>query len=134
MWTYEQKSGDLYQNGKLYCSGYSGHGAGVNNPADEFVKNVGPLPCGLYTIEPAHDDPHTGPMSMRLTPDAGNHMEGRGDFLIHGDTAAMNHTASDGCIILPHVNRAYINGQVDRKLTVVETIADQGPAQETYVA
>jgi hypothetical protein len=36
---------------------------------------------------------------MRLTPDSGNQMFGRGGFLIHGDNAAGNQTASAGCPI-----------------------------------
>ena len=36
---------------------------------------------------------------MRLTPDPSNEMYGRTSFLIHGDTGAHNHGASEGCII-----------------------------------
>lgn len=37
---------------------------------------------------------------MNLDPDDGNEMFGRSLFRMHGDNAAMNHTASDGCIIM----------------------------------
>lgn len=119
MWTYEQSSGDLLFDGRLIATGYSGHGAGVNDPALQGVKDVGPLPQGKYTIGPAVQDPQTGPVSMHLIPDAANEMYGRGSFLIHGDNEACDHTASEGCIILPREVRERIAGSGDRTLQVV---------------
>jgi hypothetical protein len=134
MWTYDQSTGWLYEQGKKYTQGYSGHGAGEDNPGDQGDKNVGPLPCGLYTISQAFDHPHCGPMSMRLTPAPSNEMFGRSGFLIHGDNAMHDHSASDGCIILPPVARAYINASPDRHLTVVASVdADNPPLREHIV-
>jgi hypothetical protein len=45
-------------------------------------------------------------------------MFGRSGFLIHGDNAEMNHTASDGCIILSHDIREQIDESEDRVLIV----------------
>src|ERR1700752_4354059 len=41
-WTYAQKSGELQQDGKPVATGYSGAGAGKNNPALENLPNAGP--------------------------------------------------------------------------------------------
>lgn len=119
MWTYEQSSGRLLLDGELIATGYSGHGAGVDNATLENVPDVGPLPRGKYMIGTAIQDPLTGPVSMHLVPDGTNEMFGRGGFLIHGDNSACNHTASEGCIILPREVREQIAGSDDRMLEVV---------------
>jgi hypothetical protein len=119
---YQQSTGILTHNGVELASDYSGNGPGVNNDADQSVPNVGPIPQGVYTISPPHADAKVGPIAMCLTPAPTNEMFGRGDFLIHGDTAAMNHTASHGCIIMPKVTRVAIGTAVmagDNQLTVV---------------
>lgn len=118
-WTYSQSTGNLEFNGTFIASGYSGHGDGVNNPADESIRDVGPLPQGTYTIGAPFTHPVCGPESMRLTPDPTNEMFGRDGFLIHGDTAAMNHTASDGCIIMPPAVRQQIATSDDTTLIVI---------------
>ncbi|MGB9255254.1 MAG: hypothetical protein WCC25_10510, partial [Candidatus Korobacteraceae bacterium] len=79
------------------------------------------LPHGTYTIGPAYDDnnhPGKGPVVMPLEPDPANEMFGRDGFLIHGDTAARDHTASDGCIILDIPYRDQIAASPDRVLIV----------------
>ena len=119
---YQQSTGNFAQDGTILAIGYSGNGPQMNDPASQGVKDHGPIPQGTYTIGPPEQDPVTGPVSMRLQPAAGNEMFGRGDFLLHGDTAAMNHTASDGCIILPHPARLTVAAAVlggDNQLTVV---------------
>jgi len=120
---YQQSTGEFSKNGELVAYGYSGNGDGLNNPAMQIVKDVGPIPQGTYRIEQPHADPVVGPVAMRLTPYPTTEMYGRGDFLIHGDNAAMNQTASEGCIILPHdarvqIGEAVVNG--DAVLTVIE--------------
>jgi Protein of unknown function (DUF2778) len=114
IFTYEQRSGKLWQGGVAFAAlCYSGHGVGVNSPDYERVKDVGPIPAGWYTIGPAFDDiGGKGPLVMRLTPDADTHMYGRGGFLIHGDNAAANRTASEGCIIAAHEIRLEVAGAV----------------------
>jgi hypothetical protein len=76
------------------------------------VHAVGPLPQGTYTISPPHADSQVGPVAMRLTPAPTNEMFNRGDFLIHGDNHLMNHSASDGCIIMPLATRIKIGSYV----------------------
>ncbi len=46
-----------------------------------------------------------GPFTIHLSPDQSNAMFGRGGFLVHGDNAEVNHTASEGCIIMPRLAR-----------------------------
>lgn len=88
-------TGDQY----LTCTGYAGNGDGLNNSDAQDQENVGPLPQGDYTVGAATR--RRGPQTRPLTPDPNNEMHGRAGFLIHGDNAAQNHTASQGCIIVP---------------------------------
>jgi len=124
LWTYSQSTGTITDsNGNVAGQGYAGHGAGVNNPADQNQPNIGPLPQGGYTIGPQQN--HTAgngkalPGSMRLTPDAGNQMYGRGGFLIHGSNDYSQQNDSTGCIILPPAVRNAIGGSGDNHVTVV---------------
>lgn len=98
---YAQSTGVLLHNSGPFGTGYSGHGDGLNNPALQNIHAVGPLPQGLYTICQPTAHPKLGPVAMELMPYNGNTMFLRGDFFIHGDNQQMNHTASDGCIIMP---------------------------------
>jgi Protein of unknown function (DUF2778) len=99
--------------------GYSGHGAGLNNPAMQNVRGEGPVPRGLYTIGALHTSPHTGPDTMNLEPD-GHDALGRTLLRIHGDNSEHDHTASDGCIIIPGaINRQTIYDTDDHYVTVV---------------
>lgn len=114
-WVYHQSTGqyehvDGAGNASNVGSGYSGHGAGVNNSAMQGVANIGPIPVGDYTIQPQQDNV-TGsgtqlPGSMRLTPNPNNDMQGRGGFLIHGPHANDQMDSSNGC---PIANRPLRN-------------------------
>lgn len=125
-WVYVQKTGSLYRpNRKLLAVGYSGHGAGLNNPAWQDHVGVGPIPCGRYTIGPAHTPiDHLGPLAFPLVPFKTNDMLNRSGFFLHGDNAALNHTASNGCIILTHGFREMIGDSEDRQLVVVAQETD----------
>ena len=81
--------------------GYSGHASNLNDIHKENQQGIGPLPKGLYRITKVYDDPERGVHTCVLTPDTENKMYGRAGFLIHGDTPAEAHAASDGCIIMP---------------------------------
>ena len=50
MWTYRQSNGDLLHETTFIGTGYSGIGIGYNNPDEENVPNVGPIPQGTYVI------------------------------------------------------------------------------------
>jgi len=121
MWKYEQKSGKFINpTGSSVCIGYSGNGAGLNNPAMQQVHKVGPIPQGMYSIGTFFDDPEKGPIVAHLTPLPGSGTDtfGRDGFMIHGDNRAANHSASEGCIILPHPIRESIMASSDRVLEV----------------
>src|SRR5579859_2517331 len=131
-WTYIQSNGAfLRPDGRPLAKGYSGHWDGVSplgggddhryRPADQNLKNLGPIPVGEYTIGEAYSDPGgKGPVVMPLTPNPANTMFGRSAFLIHGDRAPpKSGTASDGCIILGRDSRDEISGSTDRTLNVI---------------
>ena len=103
-------------------SGYAGHGAAKNNPAMQNIANQGPLPRGRYTIGSAMavGPGKTGLFVLPLSPDPANQMFGRFGFYMHGDNAAMNFTASDGCIILSYAIREAVATSGDQELSVVE--------------
>lgn len=81
--------------------GYSGNASALNDIHKQNLKGVGPLPAATYVITEIYDDPHRGKHTCRLKPALGSKMYDRDSFLIHGDTAAEAHDASDGCIIAP---------------------------------
>lgn len=114
---YVQSTGKFYADGILWGIGYAGHGSGKNNPDAQNIPNVGPLPCGTYTIGAVSDSPKTGPLTIILCPSTDNRMFGRSAFRIHGDNKA--HDASEGCIILPREVRERIAQQRGDKLEVV---------------
>jgi hypothetical protein len=129
---YEQATGELYFGDAVkgltslgLC--YSGHGVGLNNSAYEDVHDVGPIPQGCYTIGRFFDDlGGKGPIVAHLAADAGNRMFGRSGFMIHGDNARGDHSASEGCIIASHNLRLEIAAEVEEgnnRLQVVERIA-----------
>jgi hypothetical protein len=120
MWSYDSANGNLSQDGAFVGTGYSGFGDGVNNRAEEMDADIGPVPHGNYTIEPFFDDPGgKGPMVAHLEPAPENTMFGRTGFMIHGDNAAMNRTASHGCIIFARDIRQKISDSGDTALEVV---------------
>ena len=114
-WNYSQTTGTLTRGGQFVAVGYSGAGTGRNNPAEQAVPNVGPIPQGSYNIGPPFDAAKQGPCVMRLTP-VGHNALGRSGFLIHGDNPT--HDASTGCIILPSEIRDLIASSPDRDLEV----------------
>lgn len=97
--SYEQKTGNIKIRNTLVGVGYSGNGDGLDDPDMEAMSNIGPIPRGEWRID--HWDDHhgeKGPEVAVLSP-VGHNAHGRSAFLIHGDNAAGNHSASHGCII-----------------------------------
>jgi len=127
MWTYDQPTGQLFHDGKIIGTGYSGHDDGKNNPASVAVHNVGPIPCGFYTIGEPHDTAKRGPFVLPLEPDAKNEMFGRLGFLIHGDSIKAPGTASEGCIVMARAIREEIWSSNDRRLEVTDFFAQSPP-------
>ena len=130
-WVYSQSTGLLTHvdaNGNTdytASGGYSGYGAGLNNPGMQNVQAqqsgdpAGPLPQGMYTIGSPYNNNHTGPGTMNLNPLPGTNTYGRNLFRIHGDNSAQNHTASTGCIVEGRNVRNQIANSNDNCLQVV---------------
>lgn len=105
MLIYNQKTGLLTRDLTPLGSGYSGRGAGRNNPRMQGIRSIGPIPCGEYQIGPAYDTRNLGPVSIPLTP-IGHDAMGRSGFFVHGDNSSGD--ASHGCIVLPRPIRDQI--------------------------
>jgi len=123
-WQFEIATGVFSHNGKQVDIAYSGNTAGLDNPADEAIPNVGPIPEGSYTIGSPHEPiDHLGPLALPLTPSPDNIMHGRFGFFIHGDLpysgGVSTHKASDGCIIVSHITRQDIVDSGDADLVVI---------------
>lgn len=119
-WTYQQSTGKLWApRGRQITVGYSGHGEGKNSPAHQDIRNVGPIPRGLWRIGPAYDSQRVGPMALPLDP-IGHDCCGRTYFRAHGDSAKHPGEASKGCVILGRMIRERINASPDKELMVVE--------------
>lgn len=126
MWIYQQSTGKLWKrDGSFVIEGYAGGDQGkapegVNNGAMQSVANIGPLPHGIYTMSTPIEHSQLGPYAIPLQPDPDNEMYGRRGFYMHGDTKEMNHSASDGCIIMPLSIRVSCWSSGDHLLTVIE--------------
>jgi len=118
-WNYAQKTGALTHDGVHIANGYSGNTTGLNNPGMQDTVGVGPVPRGEYTIGSPHQPiDHLGRIALPLYPEPANNMLGRSGFFIHGDNSSMNHTASNGCIILGPAFRKAIVDSGDTTLVV----------------
>ncbi|HZC21755.1 MAG TPA: tlde1 domain-containing protein [Candidatus Binatia bacterium] len=118
-WSYAQRSGELQHDGKPVATGYSGAGAGKNNPALQNVPNVGPIPQGDWTIAgPPLDTADHGPYVLKLNPEDGTETFGRSGFLMHGDSREHPGNASHGCVVLPRAVREQVWNSGDRALEV----------------
>jgi hypothetical protein len=118
--TYRQSTGELTgADGTLIGKGYSGHDAGLNNPAMEADPGVGPIPAGNWHIGAPLDPPdHLGPVAMPLSP-VGFDPHGRSAFFMHGDNSLDDESASHGCIVMPRYARDCIDAGDDRDLVVI---------------
>jgi hypothetical protein len=120
MLTYSQSTGTTRSADlQLLGTGYSGNGPYINSADAQNLPGHGPCPQGKYTLVPIDPPDHLGPLAFRLNPDAENEMYGRSGMCIHGDNVEMNHTASDGCIILGHPARQAIMDGGDFVLMVI---------------
>lgn len=98
---------------------YSGHGAGLNNPAMEALADIGPIPAGQWKII-RWDDHHAdkGPIVAVLQP-VGHNAHGRTGFLVHGDNPLGNNSASHGCIIASLAIRQVMRESGETDLLVI---------------
>jgi hypothetical protein len=125
MWTFEISTGRMFDpSGALAGTGYAGGDLGkrpdaVNNPDDEDLRNIGPLPEGNYTFGLlVLLNPHMGHFCFSLIPDPGTNMMGRSGFWCHGDTNPPGN-ASEGCIVMPLPTREAMYSSSDHELQVV---------------
>lgn len=115
-WIYHQSTGNLYKEGVLIESGYSGVFTNKNNPDREHVKGMGPIPRGSYRINGYTD--HKGPFTINLEPQGTTH--GRDSFRIHGERVNKPAGfASAGCIIMSNHTRRMVARSGDNQLEVV---------------
>lgn len=114
---YIQSTGEFLLNGEVLATGYSGIGAGKNNPEMEGIVDVGPIPQGTFRITAIWNSSTLGPIACELEADAGTNTFGRSGFFIHGDSCQHPGLASHGCIILPPKVRA--NLKVNDAISVI---------------
>lgn len=117
MFIFNSRTGEFLDGDNRLAEGYSGTGAGRNDPDMEHVQGVGPIPRGKYKIGAVYSDPHLGPIVMHLDAEPGTDTFGRSLFRIHGDNA--EHDASHGCVILPRPVRERVAASPDKELWVV---------------
>ncbi len=107
MFTYSQSTGIMTAEDRTALGpGYSGNCEAINDPDSQKSSVTDQSPRVTTPSEQPRTVPHLGPIAMELTPNLANEMFGRSGFFIHVDNASLDHTASDGCIILGHPDRA----------------------------
>jgi len=93
-------------------SGYSGAGAGRDNPNMQDVVDVGPIPQGCWRVGAPTGSRGTGPYSLPLTPlpdnDVFNTPRDPNSFLIHGPNASRPNDSSSGCPVIDRPSRQAI--------------------------
>ncbi len=119
MTVFQISKGLLSCDGVTLGPGYSGAPGHVDNPADEGLRGLGPIPEGMWLVDAPVDDPHTGPFSLPLFPLQGTVTNGRSGFFIHGDNAKGDQSASHGCIVCARAIREQISNDPDRTLRVI---------------
>lgn len=108
IYTYQQANGLIWGPlGQLIGKGYSGAPEGKNDYNKQGIKNVGPIPIGLWTIDGYYDSQSLGPDVIVLNPFRHDAC-GRTWFRIHGDSKSSPGSASKGCIVLPRETRQMI--------------------------
>jgi hypothetical protein len=129
-WTWLSRFGILCgPSGLVIAVGYSGHAAGLNNPALQNVVDVGPLPEGDFAIGDPVDGTHLGDGAMPLAALPGTDTHGRSELWLHQDNVQHNESASEGCGILPLSALKAIAASPDRTLHVSSspvTLSTQG--------
>lgn len=120
MWIYSQSSGRLWDyRGQHVASGYSGFEEGKNNPKLEALKNVGPIPRGMWVITGLYNSDSVGPFALKLEP-CGHNALMRDYFRMHGQSKSNWGRASKGCMIFPRSIRERVWNSGDKLLLVIE--------------
>lgn len=132
MFTYQVETGILRFNGAVIGKGYSGHGAGLNNPAMEMVHDIGPIPRGWYVAELIADGDgnpvnykHKAAPVFRLIPQPETNMYGRAGLLMHGHESGEvigkpeTENSSLGCVVQEHATRIQVMIATDKRVQVI---------------
>ncbi len=120
MWEYSITTHTLKHNGSTITSAvYAGAPGFKNAPSAISLHDLGPLPPGTYRIGHPYHNHHTGPYTLNLIPESGNHMFGRNAFRIHGDSSRHPGSASNGCIITNLAIRHKVWNSNDHLLKVI---------------
>ncbi|BCU54807.1 tlde1 domain-containing protein [Enterobacter kobei] len=118
-WTYKQSTGELFKDGKLIETGYSGSLTNKNNPDREHVRGMGPIPRGTWKI--GRTGTSKGPLTITLLHVSGNaYNRDMRTFRIHGDKrVGIAGFASEGCIIMSNSTRLLVSKDTGSVLEVV---------------
>ena len=118
-WTYKQSTGELFKDGKLIETGYSGSLTNKNNPDREHVRGMGPIPRGTWKI--GRTGTSKGPLTITLLHVSGNaYNRDMRTFRIHGDKrVGITGFASEGCIIMSNSTRLLVSKDTGAVLEVV---------------
>ena len=132
---YEQRTG-RFLLGSGACAWpvprcYAGVADGLNAPAMEHVRNIGPVPRGHYRIE-RRFHPHFAAPSFYLDPSEETRKRlaalGRSGFYVHGDNGLGNRSASRGCIIMERHKRQWLATMIDEGLApAILVVVDELP-------
>lgn len=125
MMIYQQDTGLMFLDGAILGEGYSGQPPYVNSHADEDRLDLGPIPCGLWSVGPAYEDGELGPLVMNLDAMPGTPTYDRIEFRIHGDSITNPGYASKGCIVMPESTRLAIIQSKETLLSV--RLSSDGP-------
>ena len=118
-WTYKQSTGELFRDGKLIETGYSGVLTNKNNPDREQVRDMGPIPRGTWKI--GSTGTSRGPLTITLNHISGNsYSRDMRTFRMHGDKRhGVKGFASEGCIIMGPATRLLVSKDHGATLEVV---------------
>lgn len=118
-WVYKQSTGELFKDGKLIETGYSGALTNKNNPDREQVRGMGPIPRGTWKI--GSSGTSKGPLTITLIHISGSTYDrDMRTFRMHGDKRiGIAGFASEGCIIMSHPTRLLVSKDTGTLLEVV---------------
>ncbi|MBV8043535.1 tlde1 domain-containing protein [Pluralibacter sp.] len=118
-WTYKQSTGELFRDGKLIETGYSGALTNKNNPDREQVRGMGPIPRGTWKI--GSTGTSKGPLTITLIHVSGNSYDrDMNTFRMHGEKVhGIPGFASEGCIIMYPSTRLLVSKDHGAYLDVI---------------
>ena len=119
-WEYQQATGTFTApSGEVAGTGYSGQPPHVNIDLDQSLRNLGPIPEGLWQAVELVPESKLGPFAIRLEPYPETQTFGRSGFYMHGDSISHEGFASDGCIILSRNVRESFWASADHDINVI---------------